>query len=53
MAARLTEQEVEFEYQFYGSSKKALGHVFHVNMNMKEAAVCNVEKCRFFKKYMI
>lgn len=53
MAERLTEQEVEFEYHFYGSSKKALGHVFHVNMNLKEAAVCNEEECRFFKKYMV
>lgn len=52
MAERFTEREVEFEYHFYGNSKKPLGHVFHVNIKMEEAAVCNEEECRFFKKYV-
>lgn len=52
MAERFTEREVEFEYHFYGTSKKLLGHVFHVNIKMEEAAVCNEEECRFFKKYV-
>lgn len=52
MAERFTEREVEFEYHFYGTSEKPLGHVFHVNIKMEEAAVCNEEECRFFKKYV-
>lgn len=53
MAERLTEQEVEFEYHFYGNSEKALGHVFHVNMKLEDAARCNKDECRFFQKYII
>lgn len=53
MAERLTEQEVEFEYHFYGNSEKALGHVFHVNMKLEDAAGCNKDECRFFRKYII
>lgn len=52
MAERLTEQDVEFEYHFYGNSEKKLGHVFHVDMRLKEAAECNKEECVFFRKYM-
>lgn len=52
MAQALTEQEVEFEYHFFGNSQKALGHVFHINMKMEEAAVCNEEECSFFMKYI-
>lgn len=52
MAERLTEQEVEFEYHFYGNSENVLGHVFHVNMKMEDAAKCNNEECRFFKKFI-
>ncbi len=52
MAECLTEREVEFEYHFYGNSEKVLGHVFHVNMKLKEAAECNKEECGFFRKYM-
>lgn len=52
MAERLTEQEVEFEYHFYGNSEKTLGHVFHVNMKLEDAAECNKDECRFFRKYI-
>lgn len=52
MVERLTEQEVEFEYHFYGNSEKVLGHVFHVNMKLEDAARCNKEECEFFKKYL-
>ncbi len=52
MAERLTEQEVEFEYHFYGNSEKTLGHVFHVNMKLEDAVRCNKDECRFFQKYI-
>lgn len=28
-----------------------LGHVFHCNMKLPEAAVCNDEECEFFKSW--
>lgn len=37
----------------YGSQeKKAVGHVFHVNLALPEATACNDAECAFFRKYI-
>lgn len=51
MAGTLTKHKVPFLYRFYGDAKTELGHVFHCNIRVKEAGICNDEECEFFRKY--
>ncbi len=53
LATKLLEKQVPHEFHFYGDANHQLGHVFHCNMKLKEAAVCNKEECDFFKKYIV
>ena len=52
MADRLKEAGVPVEYMYYGDEDHVLRHVFHVNMNLEEAAVCNKDECDFFKSFI-
>jgi acetyl esterase/lipase len=37
----------------YGSEEDpSIGHVFHVNILLKEAMACNDESAEFFRKYL-
>lgn len=48
----LLKKNVEAEYRLYGDEgQKNMGHVFHCNMNLNEAELCNMDECNFFKKY--
>lgn len=50
----LKKRGVETVYRLYvGKEQSQLGHVFHCNMNLKEARECNQEECNFFRKYMV
>lgn len=49
----LLSRGVEAEYHLYGTDEtEYMGHVFHCNMNLKEAHICNADECRFFKQYI-
>jgi acetyl esterase/lipase len=48
----LMEKKVPHAFRFYGDSQKELGHVFHCNMKMKEAHICNQNECDFFRSLM-
>jgi acetyl esterase/lipase len=48
----LMEKKVPHIFRFYGDSQKELGHVFHCNMKMKEAHICNQNECDFFRSLM-
>ena len=48
MRQRLTECGVRCEYRMYGTEERPLGHVFHCNLNLPEAVLCNWEECAFF-----
>lgn len=50
--AKLMEHCVPFEFHFYGDKDHSLGHVFHCNMRLEQAEVCNAEECAFFKKFL-
>lgn len=52
MYDHLKSKGVETELHIYKSKKIELGHVFHANMNLREAKKCNIDECRFFKKHM-
>lgn len=46
----LEQNDVPFEYHFYGNKENPLGHVFHVNQRLPEAEICNKDQTDFFKK---
>lgn len=52
LANKFVDLEVPFRYAYYGSKDKLLGHVFHCNMRLDEARICNDEECDFFKEYL-
>ncbi|MBQ1390237.1 MAG: hypothetical protein IIY82_00645 [Firmicutes bacterium] len=43
---------VEAEYHYYGDKEHVLGHVFHCNMKLPEAAVCNKDEADFFLRHV-
>lgn len=51
MAAKLASCNVPFIYRFYGDSKNKLDHVFHCNMKLDDARLCNDEECGFFREF--
>ena len=48
----LKDQKVEAEYHYYGDKDHPLKHVFHVDIKLLEARICNKEECDFFKKHI-
>ena len=38
------------EYHCYGDSENALKHVFHIDIKLPQATVCNDDECAFFLK---
>lgn len=48
----LEKKSVPFIYRVYGNKENPLAHVFHCNINLKEAKLCNDEECRFFKEFL-
>lgn len=51
MYKHLLKNGVKAYYKVYGAKDKPeIGHVFHINCNLKEAVVCNDEECEFFRK---
>jgi acetyl esterase/lipase len=49
----LLAREVPHTARFYTAvhGKQPLGHVFHVNMKLEEARLCNDEECAFFREF--
>ena len=43
---------VPVEYHYYGDKDHVLGHVFHCNMHLPEAAKCNQDECNWFKTFL-
>ena len=48
----LEKNQIPYELHIYGDEENVLGHVFHVDMRLKEAAICNDEECAYFRKYL-
>jgi len=54
MADFLASKGVEAEYKLYGTAEQHyMFHVFHVNMNLEEARICNQDEAAFFKKHLV
>ncbi len=52
IANALTDNSVPFIFRYYGSKKNPLHHVFHCNMRLEDARICNDDECGFFKLYV-
>ncbi len=48
----LFSHEIPFIFRNFGTKENPLGHVFHCNMRLEAAAVCNDEECAFFKEFL-
>ncbi len=48
MEAKLKELGIRYTFKMYGVGQKEIGHVFHCNVRLAEAALCNDEECAFF-----
>lgn len=48
---RLKELNVPYESRVYGSEDHPLKHVFHCDIRMPEAVLCNDETCKFFNRF--
>ena len=51
-AEKLQSLGVPAEYHYYGDKDHVLGHVFHCNIRLPEAALCNREECEFFLRFV-
>ena len=52
MVHRLMDHNVEVAFHYYQSAERQLGHVFHCNIKLSEAAQCNDDECAFFKAHV-
>lgn len=54
MTEFLKSKGIETECKIYGEEgQEYMAHVFHVNMNLEEAKVCNQDEVAFFKKHIV
>lgn len=49
---KLEQFGIPYEYKVYGTADNKLPHVFHTNIRLPEAGICNEEECRFFQRYI-
>lgn len=53
MCRLLEARGIPYEYRLYGAEgDQYMGHVFHLNIRLKEAEICNDEECAFFRSLM-
>ena len=48
MKEKLEEFQIKHQYKVYGMGNKEIMHVFHCNIKLQEATLCNNEECSFF-----
>lgn len=54
MYEHLKQLGIDTQLKIYGSpDQKEIGHVFHVNIKLQEAELCNNEECEFFRKHIL
>ena len=52
MAQALKDKLVPVVEKVYGTETEPLAHVFHCNMKLPQAQVCNDEQCAFFRRFL-
>lgn len=53
LVSKLTQEGINMEYRMYGSKNHKLEHVFHTDLNLPEALLCNEDEIRFFKNHTL
>ena len=54
MVQKLQDTGVEVKFHFFGSEDRPqVAHVFHCNIRLPEATVCNDEECDFFRRHVV
>ncbi len=54
MVRLLRSRGAQAEYHLYGEAGQTyMGHVFHCNMRLPQAARCNAEECAFFRRHIV
>ena len=48
----LKENTIDFRYKVYGTEEQPLDHVFHVNMKLPQAHLCNEEETDYFRSFL-
>jgi len=48
----LQAQQVPCVEKVYGTEEEPLAHVFHCNMKLPQAKVCNDDQCAFFRRFL-
>lgn len=48
----LRKRDIPFIYRFFSSRKRHLGHVFHLDIKLPEATICNDEEINFFREFI-
>lgn len=48
----LLKENVAFTLRYFGGNREPLPHVFHCNIKLAEAALCNDEECAFFREHI-
>ena len=48
----LLKKNIHHAFHFFGTKEEPLGHVFHCNVRLKEAKICNDEECAFFREFI-
>jgi len=52
LSQKLMEKNIPFIFRYYRDTEEKPGHVFHLNIRSRAAALCNNEECRFFRDMM-
>ena len=52
LSEKLLEKNIPHEFHYFGSSRKELGHVFHLNIRSEDAKACNDLECAFFQRFL-
>lgn len=52
LSRKLIEKNIPFVFRYYRDEEEKLGHVFHLNVRSKTAALCSDEECCFFESLL-
>lgn len=52
MRDKLESLGVPYRFKIYGNEEEKPGHVFHCDIKLSQAEVCNDEECGFFKSFL-
>lgn len=52
LSQKLMEKNIPFVFRYYRDAAQQLGHVFHLDVRLGAAQLCNDEECAFFRQFV-